>query len=135
MRRRCSSNETKSLGRLKMRKYYSERGISVCERWQLSFVAFLGDMGEAPDGLSLDRIDNDKGYYRDNCRWATRREQAWNTRATINICFMGQTKPAKVWMMEFGASPSSIWRRMRKGMTPLQALTQLYDSRKKRGLM
>lgn len=64
--------------------YYGEKGISVCDRWKDSFINFLEDMGEAPKGFTIDRVDGSKGYNLSNCRWATKSEQSYNKRKQSN---------------------------------------------------
>ena len=54
---------------------YADRGISICDRWKHNFMSFLEDMGDRPKGLTLHRIDNNLGYYKENCKWATHKEQ------------------------------------------------------------
>ncbi len=73
MKQRCQNVNCKNY------EDYGGRGVKVCERWQ-DFTNFLADMGEKPEGLTLDRIDYNSDYEPNNCRWATRKEQRRNQR-------------------------------------------------------
>jgi hypothetical protein len=77
MKKRCTSALNP------MYTTYGARGIRVCDRWLKSFFNFIEDMGPAPPGTSIDRINVNGNYEPGNCRWATRAQQARNTRATV----------------------------------------------------
>lgn len=103
---------------------YGGRGITVCDRWLNSYVNFLEDMGPRPKGLSLDRIDNNKGYSKDNCRWATPTEQNNNKRSNILLSFKGKTQSISAWAKDLGFNPEVIRKRIRiRGWDVERALT------------
>ena len=100
---------------------YGGRGITVCKRWS-KFENFLKDMGPRPKGLSLDRIDNDKGYSPENCRWATSSEQARNTRRNNRITIDGVTKLVTDWFKESPVCIATYYHRKKRGFSDRDAL-------------
>lgn len=106
MRQRCTNPN------FKFYSYYGGRGISVCERWQNSFESFLADMGQPPEGCSLDRIDSNGNYEPGNCRWATRTEQMRNTRACRILTFAGQSMCVADWADQLGINAEVIHARL-----------------------
>lgn len=100
------------------------RGINVCPRWIDSFESFLADMGEPPPGTSIDRIDNDGDYCKENCQWATRKQQSNNRRHCVMLTFNGRTMNATQWGEELGLDSETIISRLKKGWTHEAALTK-----------
>lgn len=92
-------------------KNYGGRGITVDERWH-SFEHFYEDMGDRPDGMSLERIDNNKGYAKNNCKWATKIEQMQNLRKNRMITYKGITLCVAEWERKMGYKPSVIAGRL-----------------------
>jgi hypothetical protein len=104
-------------------KYYGGRGIKVCERWA-KFENFYSDMGDVPDGMTIEREDNDKGYSPDNCKWATPMEQANNRRSNTFYTYENQTLTFAQWCRRNGIKPETVDSRMRKGMSFEDAITK-----------
>lgn len=103
-------------------KNYGARGITVSERWK-SFLLFLQDMGLRPHGLTLERIDNNRGYSPENCRWATRLEQAQNTSRVRLITHNGLTLSISAWGRKSKHSRATMCRRLERGWSMEKALT------------
>lgn len=109
-------------------KRYLGRGIAVCERW-MSFENFLSDMGDAPVGLSLDRKENDLGYSKDNCRWATPLEQANNKSSCHYIEHDGLRLTIAQWARRLGVKPGAIYGRIANGFDDIRAITQSFQAK------
>jgi hypothetical protein len=120
MLNRCYNQNQKSY------KDYGGRGIYVCDRWlgKDGFKSFLSDMGERPEEGTLDRVDNNGPYSPENCKWATRSEQAGNKRNNRWITANGRTQTLAQWAKELGCNPSNILYRIKSGMSEEQAVTK-----------
>ena len=110
MRNRCRTPTAKAW------PAYGGRGISICERWN-SFQNFADDMGERPDGMSLERIDNDGNYEPGNCRWATKKDQLRNQRWTRFVVIEGVRYKASDLADLSGHKADTIVVRADKGMS------------------
>lgn len=114
---RCNNPSSKDFPR------YGGRGIKVCARWDNSFEAFLADMGERPEGMTLDRIDHEGDYSKDNCRWATPLTQARNRRNNRIIEYKGESGPVSYWAEKMGIERKTLEYRIRVGWDIERALT------------
>lgn len=123
MRQRCTN--------LKKKRYrdYGGRGITICARWY-KFDLFFEDMGNRPEGTSLDRIDVNGNYEPANCRWATKREQYENMRSNNWVEYHGRKEILNTFLGEFGLSPGSYYyHTVRKGRTPEEAIDSCIASK------
>jgi len=108
MRARCSAPCNKNI------RNYQKNGIKVCDRWN-SFANFYSDMGDRPEGCTLDRIDNTKDYSPENCRWATWTTQAKNRGDfNITIAYNGKTQCLKDWAKEYNILYTTLVARMKR---------------------
>lgn len=121
---RCTDPSNKSY------KNYGGRGIWMCNDWLNSFARFYRDMGPRPEGMSLERIDNNGPYSPRNCRWATGIEQCANTRINKFLTLDGRSQTYAQWARELGLSYQTLHSRIKRNhIPPERALT----SRRLRG--
>lgn len=111
MKQRCLNPNATGYAR------YGGRGIQVCERWLGDFYAFAEDMGPRPEGGTIERIENSKGYYPDNCRWATKREQSRNVDRNLTFVLDGVEYRAAELADHSKYSARSIYQRVMSGMS------------------
>lgn len=112
-------------------KDYGGRGITVCEKW-LTYQGFLEDMGVRPKGLSLDRINNSLGYFKENCKWSTRAEQQNNTRRNRVVSYKGTALNVTQICDRFGISRGTFVTRIKSGWSIDKAIETPIKSYKKR---
>jgi hypothetical protein len=109
MKSRCNNPKNKSYPR------YGERGIKVCSEWEISFENFWNDMFASwSPGMTLERVDNDKGYSPDNCIWANRKLQARNTRRNVIINTPSGPLTIAEASEKYGIKQSTIWMRINR---------------------
>lgn len=118
MKKRCGQHARSA-------KDYWQRGIGICERWS-DFQQFLADMGECPPGLSLDRIENERGYEPGNCRWATRVQQNNNSRRNHRIDWGGRTMTMAQWASELCVPVAAFRQRVWRNWPLERVMTQPY---------
>lgn len=136
----CTSSEYKTWKNMKTRcdnpknrhyHNYGGRGITYCERWKI-FENFYEDMGEKPEpkeDYSIDRVDNNLGYYKENCKWSTSKEQQNNKRCNIKISYKDEIMSIEDWSKETGISSKMISYRYNKGWSAEKILTTPYKPR------
>lgn len=106
-------------------RQYDGIGIGMCRPWRESFDRFLADMGERPDGTSLDRIDGKLGYQPGNCRWATPLEQCRNRKCTRWVEENGERTALADYAIANGVKAETLWERIKDGQSPSNAVAAI----------
>lgn len=98
---------------------YGAAGVKVCVEWH-DFENFIKDVGERPDGMTLDRIDGTKGYEPGNVKWSTPKQQARNQKTNRIIEYKGEKKCLAAWAEHFGMGLQTLWSRLEESKWPLE---------------
>jgi len=109
--------------RVKGRGHSTYEGVDMEPRWA-DFAEFYKDMGQRPEGMTIDRIDNSGGYHPDNCRWADLKTQARNRDYCCNLTYKGVTKNKAQWAEDLGMNYSTLNSRMIRGWDIARMLEQ-----------
>lgn len=110
IKQRCFNPNTEHYHR------YGGRGVTMCDAWANSYAAFVADMGEKPEGMTLERIDNDGNYELTNVRWSSRKEQANNRMTNVYVTHLGKTLTLAQWADRYGYKYGLIGSRWKKGV-------------------
>jgi hypothetical protein len=117
MKQRCTNHKKREY------MHYGGRGITVCDEWMRSFIAFYKFIGPRPSpDHSLDRIDVNRGYEPGNVRWATQQQQVENTRVVRNVTINGRTQSMSAWARETGLARGQINGRIAAGWSIEEAI-------------
>ena len=112
---------------------YGGRGITICREWRESYTRFLIDMGPRPSTAhSIERKNNDLGYAKNNCVWATRVEQSNNQRKTLRVVWNGETIAVSLLARRIGMKPQELRDRLARGWTLEEAVTRPIVRRRRR---
>jgi len=105
-------------------EHYGGRGITICDRWLESFLAFYEDMGPRPfKGATIGRIDNSLGYFPENSRWETQEQQHNNKRSSRYVTYDGETLTVAQWARRIGIHRNNLLFRLNSGWPLNKALT------------
>lgn len=117
MKARCSNPKHHAYHR------YGGRGITVCKEWKESFSAFTRDMGRRPEGMTIDRKENDKGYFKENCHWVSVKTQARNRSNNHVLTMNGESHCINEWAEILGIHHGKIRERLSRGCPVERALS------------
>ncbi len=112
--------------------YYGGRGIKVCERWH-DYKNFIEDMGERPDGMTIERKNVNGNYEPDNCIWASRKQQSRNLRVTARFTINGVCKALDDWCDEYGIKKQTVIGRIGRGQSLIEAFTKPIRTQNRNG--
>ncbi len=114
-------------------KHYGGRGIKVCDKW-LTFECFWDDMQHTyKEGYSIDRIDVDGDYCKENCKWSSQKEQGRNRRKNVLLTYKGKTQCVSQWEEELGFNNGTVYARLYLGWDTQKALSTPTITNKRNG--